>query len=378
MIIPIISIDLRIFEKVINQLLVLLLSFFNKFSMYLLFLEKLFQMKSKAIIFIFFFTTILFTYAQSKKKHLTDMKYEIDSLIMTINNERNERTKLMFDIEVKNKEIENLTQTNKNIQEKLNSLIVESLDLKKKLNILSNNQQSSTSDLPFFTIYIDNYKADFVSSTIKPLFKFPERSSLPENQQYSKSTSELKELHIWEKDNVAYAFVLILDKELVPNPSPFAGQGDSGELGEQITFSCYLLKKVESDFVVIEKWNSPIETCFLTLETNFIGKNIDFHLTDIDKDNNFEIWYVIESLCSFGIEPSKLEVNLFNKGKINKMESVTNSRDFFTDTEIKEWIQNGSNYVINKFDSNFENLSDNFKSYAIELRNNNIYGLKNY
>jgi hypothetical protein len=87
---------------------------------------------------------------------------------------------------------------------------------------------------------------------------------------------------------------------------------------------------------------------------------------------------VIESLCSLGIEPSKLEVNLFNKGKINKMESVTNSRDFFTDTEIKEWIQNGSNYVINKFDTNFENLSDNFKSYAIELRNNNIYGLKNY
>jgi hypothetical protein len=171
-IIPIISIDLRIFEKVINQLLVLLLSFFNKFSMYLLFLEKLFQMKSKAIIFIFFFTTILFTYAQSKKKQLTDMKYEIDSLIMTINNERNVRTKLMFDIEVKNKEIENLTQTNKNIQEKLNSLIVESLDLKKELNILINNQQSSTSDLPFFTIYVDNYKADFVSSTIKPLFKF--------------------------------------------------------------------------------------------------------------------------------------------------------------------------------------------------------------
>jgi hypothetical protein len=56
------------------------------------------------------------------------------------------------------------------------------------------------------------------------------------------------------------------------------------------------------------------------------------------------------------------------------MESVTNFPGFFSDIDIREWIKDGSEYVINKFDSNFEVLSEEYKTYAINLRNKNLCG----
>jgi hypothetical protein len=169
---------------------------------------------------------------------------------------------------------------------------------------------------------------------------------------------------------MTYAFVLIKDTRKITNPSPNGGEGDFRDIGDQITFSCFTLKLINSDFVIFEKWAVQTEICYV----DSYVENIDFHITDINQDKNVEIWYVMESNCSSGVEPSKLNICLFKNGTIHKMESVTNFPGFFSDVDIREWIKDGSEYVINKFDSNFEVLSEEYKTYAINLRNKNLCG----
>jgi hypothetical protein len=235
-------------------------------------------------------------------------------------------------------------------------------------------RQTSSSELHFYSLVVNNDEFNSLV-TLKPkLFKYPERSSLALELQYSKSYSELQECRLWNKDSVTYAFVLVKDTKKVSNPNPYAGDGDFRDIGDQVTFSCYILKLVNSDFVIFEKWASSIEVCYDDLSS----QNIDFHITDINNDGKVEVWYVIEWSCSLGVEPSKLEIYLFNNGMLNTMESVTNFPGQFTDNDIREWIKDGDDFVINRYDSNFEKLSQDFKTYAIELRTRNLYGRSNY
>ena len=338
----------------------------------------------KHIILIAF---ILFNYlinAQSKKEQIEILNIRIDSLKEVLKNEQKVNLDKLNEISVLTEkvqslqqirekditEIEKLTRTNKKLEEKIGVLDSELTELKL-------NQERFQIKLPFSAVYIDNVKSHFLQPIIETLYKYPEKTSIPQNLWDTKPTSELKEVYSWERDGLTYLFIIIVNNKAVPNPSQYSGEGDIAQYGTQIIFNNFLLKIIESEYIVVNSWESPLETCFVSLESDIIGKNIDFQLTDIDNDSNFEIWYVIESICSLGIEPSKLDIFLINNSKLYKMESVTNSENLFTDKEILEWIKNGDKYLINKFDTDFEKLPDSFKSYAIELRKKNIYGFKN-
>jgi hypothetical protein len=266
-------------------------------------------------------------------------------------------------------EIETLEFQLKDFQNKLNASNFLIYDLKDELEVLKNKEQSRPEELHYYSYIVSN-DSYMLKSIKSKIFKYPEKTTLSEELRYTKSYSELEEYRLWKKDSLSFAFVIVKDTKKVPNTDPHAGEGDLSEIGIQVTFSCYILKFIDSDYSIYMNWNNTLEPCFLTAESD--DENIDFHLTDINGDSNFEIWYVIESFCSLGVEPYKLQICLFNDSLLYTMESATNSPGFFTDDDIKEY------YAINKFDPNFEKLSQEFKSYAIELRNKNIFGSAYY
>jgi hypothetical protein len=314
-------------------------------------------------------------YTQNKKEQIQALNYSIDSLknlysktssayLDSLNDERSQSLIKQEVLNNKLKEIETLNLQYNSLLNKFKASSLECSDLKNDIEVLKNKQQIAQTDLQYFSIFVHRDVYNSIYTTCSNLCKYPEKSTL---SRPTKSYSELKECYIWINDSVTYAFIIIKDTRLFSSGEKFQ-EGDNSLLSEQETFSCYLLIKKESDFIIVEKWESPLETCSLDVQQG--GNIIDFQLTDINDDNKIEIWYVINSSCTLGIEPSKLDIYLFNNGIINKMASCANKRDFYTDDDI---ITEGNKELINKFDSNFNKLKVEYKSYAIELRNKHLY-----
>jgi hypothetical protein len=326
-----------------------------------------------------------FSIAQNKKEQIEGLIYSLDSLKTlhtkastaysdSLNKDRNLISKQQLELKDQIKQLESLHLQTVSLQEKLNSSQVEISALKNEMETLKADQKTSPQDLFYYSFIVNNNENSPLNDILPTLYKYPEKSTLSQQLQYSKSYSELQECRFWKMDSINYAFVLIKDTKKVANPNPNDGNGDMRDIGVQVTLSCYILKSIDYEFVIDEKWTSSIETCYLEL----IGKNIDFHITDINKDNKVEVWYVVESYCSLGVEPSKLEIYLYKSGVLNKMESVTNWPGQYTDTDVARWIKDGEDFAINKFDSNFEKLPQEYKTYAIELRNKNLFGSSGY
>jgi hypothetical protein len=333
---------------------------------------------------IFGFVTF-FSIAQNKKEQIEGLIYSLDSLKTlytktsaaysdSLNKDRNLISEQQLEIKDQIIQLESLNLQTASLQEKLNASILEVTALKKEMEILKADRKTSPQDLFYYSFIVNNNENSPLNDILPTLYKYPEKSTLSQQLQYSKSYSELQECRFWKMDSINYAFVLIKDTKKVANPNPNDGNGDMRDLGVQVTLNCYILKSIDYEFVIDEKWTSSIETCFLEL----MGKNIDFHITDINRDNKVEIWYVVESYCSLGVEPSKLEIYLYKSGALNKMESVTNWPGQFTDSDVARWIKDGEDFSINKFDSNFEKLPQEYKTYAIELRNKNLFGSSGY
>jgi hypothetical protein len=339
------------------------------------------------LLYVFCLGLILnYSYAQNKKKQIEELNFSLDSLkivhtntisayIDSLNIERDQNSKQKINLYKLQAEIEILTLQSKNFQDRLNVSNLEKSEIKKELEVLKEKQENNLEGLHYYSLIVN--KDDFILKSIKSkLFNYPEKSTLSEQLRYTKSFSELKECRLWKKDRISYAFVIVKDTKKVPNTHSHAGEGDFAKIGDQVTFRCYILTYIDTDFIVYMKWNNTFETCFEGVDDN--SENIDFRLTDLNNDNQIEIWYVLESSCTLGVEPSRLQICLFNNGILNTMESITNYPELYTDNDVKEWIKEGSDFSINKFDANFEKLSQEFKAYAVKLRNINLYGSSHY
>ena len=326
------------------------------------------------------------SYSQNKKEQIEALNFSLDSLrkfhLITISKYtdtlyfvRGENSKLNTISNKQDVEIESLKLQSKNLQDNLNKINSDKSEIQKELNDIKTKQAKNTEEIHYYSLVVNNDNGILNSIKAKLLY-YPEKTTLSEQSRNSKSFSELKECRLWKKDSVSYAFVIVKDTKKVPNPDFHEDEGDLGEIGNEITFNCYVLNMIDSEFHIEKKWNYTLEKCFLTAESQ--DNNIDFHLTDLNKDNKPEIWYVLESFCSLGVEPYKIQICLFNNSTLHTMESVTNWPEMFTDDDIQEWIKDGSKYSINKFDPNFEKLSQEFKLYAIGLRNKNLYGSSYY
>jgi hypothetical protein len=326
-----------------------------------------------------------FSIAQNKKEQIEGLIYSLDSLKTlytktstaysdSLNKDRNLISEQQLEIKDQIMQLESSHLQTLSLQEKLIASHVEISALKNEMETLKADQKTSPSDIHYYSFNVNNNENSPLNDIIPTLYKYPEKNTLSQQLQYSKSYSELQECRLWKMDSINYAFVLIKDTKKVANPNPNDGNGDMRDLGVQVTLSCYILKSIDYEFVIDEKWTSSIETCFLEL----MVKNIDFHITDINKDDKVEIWYVVESYCSLGVEPSKLEIYLYKSGALNKMESVTNWPGQFTDSDVAKLIKDGEDFAINEFDSNFEKLPQEYKTYAIGLRNKNLFGSSGY
>ena len=137
----------------------------------------------------------------------------------------------------------------------------------------------------------------------------------------------------------------------------------------------YVLKYTNGKFEKEYNWCSKVDVCHVDSE----NKNINFQITDLNKDGKFEIWCVNENYCKGGVDVNNLIVYMYEKGILYSMKSVTNiiTPEYSeTDAELKEYPSEDGipMYSINQFDSKFESISDQFKQYAIKIRNENILG----
>ena len=346
------------------------------------------------IIAYFFFTIITFsTFSQNKKEQIEALNFRLDSLhnILTTSKisfsdslftERFNSKQQRLIIEQQKTEMELQMLQAKNLNAQLDSLTNEVSALKNKIEELKNNQEVFfNTQIQHFTLFKDcsyNYDSDFYTSMIKNckkrFLKYPEinyghRFNVP-------SHSELTEFDIWWQSDIAYALIIVKDVRMVV-------YGEENETAPEISLNYYILKYNNNQFEKEYSWQKIVDVCHVDSENN----NLNFQITDLNKDGKFETWCVNENYCVGGIHPSHLFVYMYENGVLYTMKSVTNMPDFdLTDIQINEWIKDYENdedeedenvaykLSINKFDSKFLSIPNQFRQYAIKIRNENILG----
>jgi len=332
-------------------------------------------MRVLLIIYIVLGCGINYSFSQNKKEQIEALNFRIDSLNNVLLTSRitfsdsleKERTKISQQklvIDQQQKEIELKTLQSKNLSSQINDLTKEVLLLKEEIEDLKIKQQElNKTEIQFFTLVTNNFHLFLIDHFKKTLFKYPELKT--DNLDIKKSHSELTECEIWWQDNDAYALVVVREIRYIKDP-----EWDD-ETGTEISLNYYVLKYTNGKFEKEYTWCSKVDLCHVDSE----NKNINFQITDLNKDGNFEIWCVNENYCKGGVDPNNIIVYMYEKSSLYSMKSVTNIPNMeITDAEIKEWIKDGASYSINLFDSNFLSISDQFRQYAIKIRNENILG----
>jgi hypothetical protein len=323
------------------------------------------------LIFLLISTT---SFAQNKKEQIEILNFRVDSLNNVLSTARitfsdsldKERTKSSQQklvIDQQQKEIELATLQSKNLNSQINDLTKEEVLLKKEIQDLKSKQQElNKTEIQSFTLIKNAVDSWLMAHFKKILFKYPE---IKPDSDY-RSNSELTECQIWWQDDDAYALVVVREIRYIKE----ADWND--EIGTEISLNYYVLKYNNGKFEKEYNWCEKVDACHFDSENN----NINFQITDLNKDGKLEVWCVNENYCKSDVSPNELVVYMYENGNIYVMKSVTNIPKMeITDAEIKEWIKDGNTaYSINQFDSKFESISDQYKQYAIIIRNENLLG----
>lgn len=316
-------------------------------------------------------------FSQNKKEQIEALNFSIDSLKNvlstarltfsdSLNKERTTSSQQKLVIDQQQKEIELATLQSKNLNSQLNDLTKEEVLLKKEIEVLKIKQQElNKTEIQSFTLIKNNSHPFLIDHFKKTLFKYPELKT--NNLDIIKSNSKLTECEIWWQGDNAYAFVVVKDVNMVKTEIY-----DEIGIYPEISLNYYVLKYNSGQFEKEYSWCEKVDVCPVDEDNN----NINFQITDLNKDGKFEIWSVNENYCMGGVDPKNLNIYMYENGAVYVMKSVTNIPNMeVTDAEIKEWIKDGdATYSINQFDSKFESISDQFKQYAIKIRNENILG----
>lgn len=335
---------------------------------------------SLLIFFIFF--THSFTWSQNKKERLERMKSTIDSMtkyILATN--KHFEDSLFFERLNATLQKDTITQQRKQI----NHLLVEANELRSKDLILEQeidslkklieknltNEGLDFSEKQFFTLCNDvpilinqnNEYKEIMNDFKRRFFKYPEKNV---NEQFNvPSHSKLTETEIWWQGDTSFALTVVKDVHMIIE----AG----GVAIPEISLNYYVLKYKNNHFEKEFTWEKKLEPCHLDSDNS----NINFQITDINSDGNFEIWCVNENYCNGGINANHLYVYMYQNGELYTMKSATNYPDFdITDETIREWSKDEEDpyFSINEFDSKFLSISPIYREYAIRLRNENILG----
>lgn len=322
-------------------------------------------------------------YGQNKKEQLEQLKYTIDSLkscLIVANKshedsiliERRKYEKLEELIYQQKGQIDQMLEKTKILQFQDSIQSNEMIDLKIKLKEMKFEKDSiDYSEKQFFTIYNDcsfsNYPNELYTEFIKDFknrfFKYPEN-----NFSYGfnvPSYSRLTEVEIWWQGDIAYLLLVVKDVKMIIE----SGNDAAPEISLTYYVFAHKNNKFEKDF----QWQIKREICHQDSE----NRNINFQVTDINKDGIFEIWCVNENYCNGGINPNDLYIYMFQNGELFTMKSATNIPDFdITDETITEWNKDDEDpYLsINEFDSKFLSISTIYREHAIRMRNANILG----
>lgn len=325
--------------------------------------------------------TTFYSNAQNKKEQIEALNFSIDSLKNvlstarltfsdSLDKERTNSSQQKTVIDQQQKEIELATLQSKNLNSQLNDLTKEEVLLKKEIEDLKIKQQElNKTEIQSFTLIKNSSHLFLIDHFKKTLFKYPEikpRSDYKSNSEFFTSKSELTECEIWWQDNDAYALVVVREIRYIKE----ADWND--EIGTEISLNYYVLKYNNGQFEKEYSWCEKVDVCPVDEDNN----NINFQITDLNKDGKFEVWCVNENYCMGGVDPKNLNIYMYENGAVYEMKSVTNIPKMeITDAEIKEWIKDGDTaYSINQFDSKFLSISDQFRQYAIKIRNENILG----
>lgn len=334
-------------------------------------------MRVLLIIYIVLGYGINYSFSQNKKEQIEALNFRIDSLNNVLLTSRitfsdsleKERTKISQQklvIDQQQKEIELKTLQSKNLTSQINDLTKEEALLKEEIEDLKIKQQElNKTEIQSFTLVKNNSHLFLIDHFKKTLFKYPELKT--NNLDIKKSNSELTECEIWWQGDIAYAFVAVKDINMVKTELY-----DEIGIYPEISLNYYVLKYNDGQFEKEYSWCAKVDVCPVDEDNN----NINFQITDLNKDGKFEIWCVNENYCKGDVSPNNIIVYMYEKSSLYSMKSVTNIPNMeITDAEIKEWIKDGySSYSINLFDSNFLSISDQFRQYAIKIRNENILG----
>jgi hypothetical protein len=332
-------------------------------------------MKRKIALTICFGFMFNIGFSQNKKEQIEALNYSIDSLktvLKSMNSnysdslvfERSEKSKKTLENEKQQKKTEDLMLHSKNLDSQISSLSDANSVLKKEIEELKIKQKElSTAEIPSFVLYKNKVNNYLVEHYKKELFKFTEVEKVKD--PWKNSNSELYECRIWWQGDIAYALVIVKDTKMV------TAEFDDG-LFPEMSLNYYILKYSNGKFEKEYSWCETVNVCPVDSDNN----NIDFQITDLNNDGKFETWCVNENYCLGGVDPTNLNIYMYENGNLYLMKSVTNIPNMeITDIEIKEWIQNGdATYSINKFDSKFQTISDQYRKYAIKIRNENILG----
>jgi hypothetical protein len=315
------------------------------------------------ILLLFFGLTIQSVYSQNKKEQIEALNFSVDSLKTVLTTVRltysdslekerkiSSQQKLLINEQQKEKENTMLELTNYKAQISVLTneevlLKKEIEDFKTKLYALNNSEIQSC----------NVYKND-ISSFLLDYFK----STLLKNPD-----SEMSECQMWWQGNVPYA--LVITKDVKQLKAEF-----DDEMYPEISLNYYILKYSNGKFEKEYNWREKVNVCPVDSD----NKNIDFRITDLNRDGQYEIWTVNENYCKGDVSPNNLNIYMYEKSKLYSMKSVTNIPSMeITDTEIKEWMKGGdTNFSINQFDVQFESISQQYKDFAIKIRNENILG----
>ena len=338
-------------------------------------------MRVLLIIYIVLGYGINYSFSQNKKEQIEALNFRIDSLQNvlsttsltfsdSLDKERTNSSQQKLVIDQQQKEIELATLQSKNLNSQINDLIKEEILLKEEIEELKTKQKElNKTEIQSFTLIKNISDLFLIDHFKKTLFKYPEikpRSDYKSNSEFFTSKSELSECEIWWQDNDAYALVVVREIRYIKE----ADWND--EIGTEISLNYYVLKYNNGKFEKEYNWCEKVDACHFDSENN----NINFQITDLNKDGKLEVWCVNENYCKSDVSPNELVVYMYENGNIYVMKSVTNIPKMeITDAEIKEWIKDGNTaYSINQFDSKFLSISDQFRQYAIKIRNENILG----
>lgn len=334
-------------------------------------------MRLLQIVCFFSFFGIPNYYSQNKKEQIAALNFSLDSLKNvhlvaismledSLNREREQKIKLQLISDKQLIEIESLHTKSKNIEYQVDTLTKVNAQQKKDIeNLKFKIQEIKNNEIKSFTTLKKNSNLFLIDYFEKTLLKYPKLESNGNN--LAKSHSVLTECEVWFQGEILYALVVVKDNNKVKTEF----EGETGVFPE-ISLNYYILKSTNGEFVKEFSWTEKVDICPVDVDNN----NIDFQITDLNKDGKLEIWCVNENYCLGGVDPKNLNVYMCEKGLLYKMKSVTNIPKMeITDIEIKEWINDGdTNYCINKFDENFKTISDEFRQYAIKMRTKNILG----